>query len=100
DEPTHQSDKCRHADGGSDILHAAVVWPTALSSDTIAVTTSSHERVSEMVERRSELKRRYHRKKKMAKLKKKLETVTVESKKTKPLYKIHCISPEWKPAEK
>ncbi|MFL5342429.1 MAG: DUF6800 family protein [Gemmataceae bacterium] len=51
-----------------------------------------------MVERRSELKRRYHRKKKMAKLKKKLETVTAESEKSKLLFKIQCLSPDWKPA--
>ncbi len=51
-----------------------------------------------MVERRMELKRRYHRKKKMAKLKKKLETLTSESEKTKIIYKINCLSPDWKPA--
>ena len=51
-----------------------------------------------MVERRMELKRRYHRKKKMAKLKKKLETVTSDADKTKLLFKIHCLSPDWQPA--
>ena len=50
-----------------------------------------------MVERRSELKRRYHRKKKMAKLKKKLESATNDHDKSKVLYKIRSLSPEWKP---
>lgn len=48
-----------------------------------------------MVERRSELKRRYHRKKKMHKLKRKLATVQ-GSDREKILYKIHMLSPLWK----
>jgi hypothetical protein len=51
-----------------------------------------------MVERRIELDRRYQRKKKMAKLKKKLSMVTNEADKEKLLAKIHVISPAWKPA--
>jgi hypothetical protein len=48
-----------------------------------------------MVERRSELKRRYHRKKKVRKLKDKLETVQGADRE-KVLYKIHALSPFWK----
>ena len=47
-----------------------------------------------MVERRKELDRRYHRKKKMAKLKVKLETVTGEAR-DKIIYKIKRLSPFW-----
>ena len=47
-----------------------------------------------MVERKSELKRRYHRKKKMAKLKAKLETATGDARE-KLLYKIKRLSPFW-----
>ena len=47
-----------------------------------------------MVERRIELDRRYTRKKKMKKLKAKLETATGEAK-DKILYKIKRLSPFW-----
>ena len=47
-----------------------------------------------MVERRIELDRRYQRKKKMTKLKAKLEGATGEDR-DKILYKIHRLSPEW-----
>ncbi len=47
-----------------------------------------------MVERRIELDRRYHRKKKMAKLKAKLATAKGEER-DKVLYKIKRISPFW-----
>jgi hypothetical protein len=47
-----------------------------------------------MVERRIELDRRYHRKKKMNKLKAKLETATGEARE-KLLYKMKRISPFW-----
>lgn len=47
-----------------------------------------------MVERRIELDRRYTRKKKMKKLKEKLETATGEARE-KLLYKIRCHSPFW-----
>lgn len=47
-----------------------------------------------MVERRIELDRRYSRKKKMKKLKAKLETATGEAR-DKILYKIRCHSPFW-----
>ncbi|MBX9628015.1 MAG: hypothetical protein K2X82_29725 [Gemmataceae bacterium] len=46
------------------------------------------------VERRIELDRRYHRKKKMGKLKAKLETATGEARE-KILYKIKRLSPFW-----
>lgn len=46
------------------------------------------------VERQIELGRRYHRKKKMAKLKAKLETATGTDR-DKVLYKIRRISPFW-----
>ncbi|QVL30671.1 hypothetical protein KIH39_17655 [Telmatocola sphagniphila] len=46
-----------------------------------------------MVERRAELKRRYHRKKKVPKLKAKLEKATSEQDKEKLIYKIHSLSP-------
>ena len=51
-----------------------------------------------MVERRMELKRRYHRKKKMRKLKNKLAAATTEPDRHKILTKIARISPDWKPA--
>src|SRR5579862_5276959 len=47
-----------------------------------------------MVERRQELSRRYHRKKKMRKLKSKL-TSAQGSDREKILYKIHMLSPWW-----
>ena len=46
------------------------------------------------VERQIELGRRYHRKKKMAKLKAKLETTTGADR-DKVLYKIRRLSPWW-----
>jgi hypothetical protein len=48
-----------------------------------------------MVERRIELKRRYHRKKKMAKLKAKLATAKEGREKDNILRKIHLLSPWW-----
>jgi hypothetical protein len=48
-----------------------------------------------MVERKSELKRRYHRKKKLAKLKKKLAAVKDGREKEALVKKIHVISPFW-----
>ena len=50
-----------------------------------------------MVERRSELNRRYHRKKKMRKLKTKLAKSTAEADKQTIIAKIKRLSPEWKP---
>lgn len=53
-----------------------------------------------MVERKSELKRRYHRKKKMAKLKAKLANAKTPHDKDNILKKIHILSPWWQePAE-
>jgi hypothetical protein len=49
-----------------------------------------------MVERRSELTRRFHRKKKMLQLKRKLALAQTEPDKAKILKKIHSLSPEWK----
>lgn len=51
-----------------------------------------------MVERKSELKRRYHRKKKMRKLKTKLAKTTSETDKQTIVAKILHLSPDWKPA--
>jgi hypothetical protein len=48
-----------------------------------------------MVERKIELKRRYHRKKKMAKLKGKLATAKEGRDKENILRKIHMLSPWW-----
>lgn len=48
-----------------------------------------------MVERRSELKRRYHRKTKMAKLKKKLNATKSDGDRSKLLLKIKALSPFW-----
>jgi hypothetical protein len=48
-----------------------------------------------MVERRTELKRRYHRKKKMAKLKAKLAATKSNSERETILKKIHALSPWW-----
>jgi hypothetical protein len=53
-----------------------------------------------MVERRSELKRRYHRKKKMAKLKAKLAGAKDGREKDAILKKIHILSPWWTEAVK
>ncbi len=56
-----------------------------------------------MVERRIELNRRYHRKKKMTKLKKKLAAAKDGRDREAILKKIHVISPWWeepKPAAK
>ena len=50
-----------------------------------------------MVERRSELTRRYHRKKKMHKLKAKLARSTSESDRQTIIAKIKRLSPDWKP---
>jgi len=52
-----------------------------------------------MVERRMELKRRYHRKKKMRLLKNKLATAQGPDRE-KILDKIHILSPFWKEAVK
>ena len=48
-----------------------------------------------MVERKIELGRRYHRKKKMHKLKAKLVVATNPADREKLLYKIHALSPFW-----
>jgi hypothetical protein len=48
-----------------------------------------------MVERRIELNRRYQRKKKMAKLKRKLAAATSNHDRDKFLQKILLISPQW-----
>lgn len=49
-----------------------------------------------MVERRIELNRRYHRKKKMLKLKRKLATAKNDHERELVLRKIHLLSPDWK----
>ena len=48
-----------------------------------------------MVERKVELKRRYHRKKKLRKLKGKLATAKDGREKDNILRKIHILSPWW-----
>ena len=48
-----------------------------------------------MVERRIELDRRYHRKKKMAKLKAKLANAKDHREREQILHKIHVLSPWW-----
>lgn len=48
-----------------------------------------------MVERRIELKRRYHRTIKMRKLKVKLAAAVTEADREKILYKIRRLSPMW-----
>jgi hypothetical protein len=48
-----------------------------------------------MVERRTELNRRYHRKQKMAKLKARLATAKSNSEREAILRKIHILSPWW-----
>jgi hypothetical protein len=56
-----------------------------------------------MVERRSELTRRYHRKKKMRKLKARLAAAKDTRERDNILRKIHLLSPAWvepKPAKK
>jgi hypothetical protein len=54
-----------------------------------------YEERADMVERKIELKRRYHRKKKLAKLKKKLAVAKDGREKDAILKKIHVISPFW-----
>lgn len=49
-----------------------------------------------MVERRSELTRRYHRKKKMLKLKRKLAAAKNDHERETILRKIRLLSPDWK----
>jgi hypothetical protein len=56
----------------------------------------SSEAPRAMVERRSELKRRYHRKGKMLRLKAKLARTTDSREREKILLKIHFLSPFWK----
>jgi hypothetical protein len=53
-----------------------------------------------MVERRIELGRRYHRKKKIPKLKRRLEAAKTDGDREKTLQKIRALSPFWEPAEK
>jgi len=53
-----------------------------------------------MVERRSELDRRYRRKKKMQKLKRKLATTQSPGERDKILGKIRALSPFWQPPAK
>lgn len=48
-----------------------------------------------MVERKSELKRRYHRRKKLNKLKAKLATAKDNREREAILKRIHIISPWW-----
>jgi hypothetical protein len=48
-----------------------------------------------MVERRMELKRRYHRKKKMTKLKARLAAAKNSHEREQILKKIHVLSPWW-----
>jgi len=52
-----------------------------------------------MVERRIELGRRYHRKKKVRKLKRKLATAKNDGEREKVLAKIKALSPFWTPQE-
>ena len=49
-----------------------------------------------MVERKSELKRRYHRKQKLRKLKSRLATAKDHQKRDVILHKIHLLSPWWR----
>jgi hypothetical protein len=51
-----------------------------------------------MVERRIELRRRYHRKAKMKKLKAKLAAAKDSKEREKILGKIHALSPWWQEA--
>jgi lysylphosphatidylglycerol synthetase-like protein (DUF2156 family) len=48
-----------------------------------------------MGERRRELRRRFHRKKKMSKLKLRLMTATAPADREKLIGKIKALSPEW-----
>ncbi len=50
-----------------------------------------------MVERKKELRRRYHRKMKMRKLKAKLAQATTEAERQRILAKIKRLSPDWDP---
>jgi hypothetical protein len=55
-----------------------------------------NEERADMVERKTELKRRYHRKKKLSKLKKKLAASKDARDKETILKKIQVVSPWWK----
>jgi hypothetical protein len=55
----------------------------------------TNRRIAVMVERRIELNRRYHRKKKMAKLKRKLAAAKDNKEREHILRKIHLLSPWW-----
>jgi hypothetical protein len=52
-----------------------------------------------MVERRIELNRRYHRKKKLAKLKARLAAAKDNREREQILTKIHALSPWWTPPQ-
>jgi hypothetical protein len=53
-----------------------------------------------MVERKSELKRRYHRKHKLSKLKRKLGAAKTDHDRDAVIRKIQVIAPGWAPAAK
>src|SRR5262249_32758770 len=61
----------------------------------IPTRTPSLNRAPDMVERRTELNRRYHRKKKMGKLKAKLAAAKSGHERETILKKIHRLSPWW-----
>ncbi len=84
------------------MAHSLYTWhqvgPRGASGGLLPIT--DEKGFQPMVERRIELRRRYHRKKKMAKLKAKL-AVAKERDKEAILRKIHALSPAWQePATK
>jgi hypothetical protein len=73
-------------------------WATneGLAAKAILLTLSHHQGKGNMVERRSELNRRYHRKQKLRKLKSRLARAKDGRDKENILRKIHVLSPFWK----
>lgn len=61
--------------------------------------TDCFNRRKKLVERKSELRRRYHRKHKLAKLRDKLASAKDGREKETILKKIHALSPTWTPKD-
>jgi hypothetical protein len=73
---------CRGAGGAVSLTVQADIQPRTIGA-------------ADMVERRSELNRRYHRHKKMAKLKARLAAAKDQRERDTILKKIHKLSPWW-----
>jgi hypothetical protein len=87
------SDECRNDDNFA-VIVAVSHWQSTIGRSKVAVSEYSFQD-AKMVERRSELNRRYHRKKKLAKLKAKLHAAKDSREKEHILKKIRTLSPLW-----